>query len=193
MKYQFSICRTLSSFFIVFLLVFTIYIGGGGYAFIHIPSFIITGGLAFFITLAVYELEFLKFIINALRLFVCKPTEPNPRFAQIALFASRSIIGAGVIAMIIGLVQMLQHLSDPSQIGAGMAVALLSPFYGILISEICLVVIYQSFKDIQTKQENNKTLPIINAGLPLLAILFTICVFMTLLISFSEFKTGSGF
>lgn len=42
----------------------------------------------------------------------------------------------GMIGTLIGLVQMLTSLSDPSQIGAGMAVALLTTLYGSLLSNV---------------------------------------------------------
>lgn len=42
----------------------------------------------------------------------------------------------GMIGTLIGLVQMLRTLEDPSQIGAGMAVALLTTFYGALIANL---------------------------------------------------------
>jgi chemotaxis protein MotA len=45
----------------------------------------------------------------------------------------------GMIATLMGLVQMLAALSDPSGIGAGMAVALVGTFYGATIANaICL-------------------------------------------------------
>jgi len=40
----------------------------------------------------------------------------------------------GWLGTVIGLVQMLQNLDDPKSIGPAMAVALLCPFYGHLIS-----------------------------------------------------------
>ncbi|NUM34807.1 MAG: MotA/TolQ/ExbB proton channel family protein [Candidatus Brocadiae bacterium] len=45
----------------------------------------------------------------------------------------------GMLGTVIGLVQMLQSLEDPSQIGQGMAVALITTFYGSFIANlICL-------------------------------------------------------
>jgi len=47
----------------------------------------------------------------------------------------------GMIGTLIGLVQMLQTMSDPSSIGPAMAVALLTTFYGaILANIICLPI-----------------------------------------------------
>lgn len=42
----------------------------------------------------------------------------------------------GMIGTLIGLVQMLRNLEDPSQIGMGMAVALLTTFYGSLVANL---------------------------------------------------------
>lgn len=42
----------------------------------------------------------------------------------------------GMIGTLIGLVQMLQSLDDPSQIGGGMAVALLTTLYGAVIANM---------------------------------------------------------
>ena len=45
----------------------------------------------------------------------------------------------GMIGTLIGLIQMLKALDDPRNIGAGMAVALITPFYGSLIANtICI-------------------------------------------------------
>ena len=42
----------------------------------------------------------------------------------------------GMVGTLIGLVQMLRNLSSPDQIGAGMAVALLTTFYGALLANL---------------------------------------------------------
>ncbi len=42
----------------------------------------------------------------------------------------------GMIGTLIGLVQMLRNLTDPSTIGAGMAVALITTFYGALVANL---------------------------------------------------------
>jgi chemotaxis protein MotA len=47
----------------------------------------------------------------------------------------------GMVGTLIGLVQMLQNLNDPSRIGPAMAVALLTTFYGAVIANVvCLPV-----------------------------------------------------
>jgi chemotaxis protein MotA len=44
--------------------------------------------------------------------------------------------GMGLIGTLVGLVQMLQNMNDPSTIGPAMAVALLTTFYGALLANI---------------------------------------------------------
>ena len=50
--------------------------------------------------------------------------------------AANVAVAAGTIGTIIGLVQMLQNLDDPSAIGPAMAVALLTLLYGLLLGEV---------------------------------------------------------
>ncbi len=58
----------------------------------------------------------------------------------------------GMIGTLVGLVQMLSSLKDPSQIGGGMAVALLTTLYGALIANmICLPLAGKL--DVRAKQE----------------------------------------
>jgi chemotaxis protein MotA len=45
----------------------------------------------------------------------------------------------GMIGTLIGLVQMLRTLDDPSKIGGGMAVALITTFYGALLSNLFFI------------------------------------------------------
>ena len=47
---------------------------------------------------------------------------------------------SGVSGAIVGLVLMLRRLDDPSALGAGMAVCLLSPLYALFFSVVFLVV-----------------------------------------------------
>jgi chemotaxis protein MotA len=44
-----------------------------------------------------------------------------------------------MIGTLIGLVQMLKNLSSPDQIGAGMAVALLTTFYGAFTANLIFI------------------------------------------------------
>ncbi len=52
----------------------------------------------------------------------------------------------GMIGTLIGLVQMLQNMSDPSAIGPAMAVALLTTFYGSVIANVFATPIAEKLK-----------------------------------------------
>lgn len=52
----------------------------------------------------------------------------------------------GMLGTIIGLVQMLMQMEDPSQIGAPMAVALLTTFYGTLLANLLFLPIAAKLK-----------------------------------------------
>ncbi len=53
----------------------------------------------------------------------------------------------GMIGTLIGLIAMLQKLEDPSQIGAGMAVALITTFYGALAANLIYLPIAGKLKN----------------------------------------------
>jgi chemotaxis protein MotA len=68
----------------------------------------------------------------------------------------------GMIGTLIGLVQMLQNMSDPSSIGPAMAVALLTTFYGAVIANVFTIPVAAKLKQ-RSKQEATK-MNIIVAG-----------------------------
>jgi len=58
----------------------------------------------------------------------------------------------GMIGTLIGLVQMLQSMDDPSKIGPAMAVALLTTFYGSIMANIIFIPIAGKLKT-RSKEE----------------------------------------
>jgi chemotaxis protein MotA len=58
---------------------------------------------------------------------------------KILEFMGASAPAFGMIGTLIGLVQMLGTLEDPSQIGAGMATALITTFYGALSANLIFI------------------------------------------------------
>ncbi|MCB9091339.1 MAG: MotA/TolQ/ExbB proton channel family protein [Halobacteriovoraceae bacterium] len=61
----------------------------------------------------------------------------------------------GMIGTLIGLVQMLQNLSDPSAIGPAMAIALLTTFYGAVIANAVALPVANKLK-IRSNLESTK-------------------------------------
>ena len=95
------------------------------------------------------------FIVKGLQLLVDGQEEDSIREAmsmEIQYLQERHSIGKkildfmgssapafGMIGTLIGLVQMLQNLSDPAGIGKGMAVALLTTFYGAFLANVVFI------------------------------------------------------
>ena len=58
----------------------------------------------------------------------------------------------GMIGTLVGLVQMLANLSDPSMIGSGMAKALLTTFYGAVLANVVFIPLAGKL-DVRAKEE----------------------------------------
>lgn len=63
-------------------------------------------------------------------------SERHERAADILRRAAEIAPAMGLIGTLVGLVQMLGHLDDPSQIGPNMALALLTTLYGALLANV---------------------------------------------------------
>ncbi len=64
----------------------------------------------------------------------------------------------GMIGTLIGLVQMLQNMQDPSAIGPAMAVALLTTFYGSVIANVFCIPLAEKLKRRNTEELAEKAL-----------------------------------
>jgi len=63
----------------------------------------------------------------------------NQLGSSILSFMGDAAPAFGMIGTLIGLVQMLRQLDDPSKIGVGMATALLTTFYGALLANLLFI------------------------------------------------------
>ncbi|MFT4604017.1 MAG: chemotaxis protein MotA [Rhodothermales bacterium] len=59
----------------------------------------------------------------------------------------------GMVGTLIGLIQMMQNLSDPAAIGAGMAVAMITTFYGAFLSNLLFLPAAQKAKSQKSEME----------------------------------------
>jgi chemotaxis protein MotA len=62
----------------------------------------------------------------------------HKRAAEVVRRAAEVAPAMGLIGTLVGLVQMLRNLDDPAAIGPGMAVALLTTFYGAIMGTMVL-------------------------------------------------------
>jgi chemotaxis protein MotA len=68
----------------------------------------------------------------------------------------------GMVGTLIGLIQMMQNLSDPAAIGAGMAVAMITTFYGAFLSNLLFLPAAQKAKSQKAEVETARE--IVQAG-----------------------------
>ena len=75
-------------------------------------------------------------------------------FMAIAEFAP----AFGMVGTLVGLVQMLSHMNDPTTIGKGMAVALLTTLYGVLIANLIAIPIADKLDDKRQREMEIRSL-----------------------------------
>lgn len=91
-------------------------------------------------------------VINTLRIEVESLISRHEIGHKVFKFMGATAPAMGMIGTLIGLVQMLQTLSDPAAIGPAMAVALLTTFYGAVMAFVIFNPIAEKLED-RTKSE----------------------------------------
>ena len=133
-----NIRMVLGGGFVVLLVVVAMRFGGTLGAFIDMPSVFIVVGVTVGATIWSSPM-------SDIGLAVAKSLGSGPiseeeahRAHAVLQHAANAAVAGGTIGTVIGLVQMLQNLDDPSAIGPAMAVALLTLLYGLLLGEVFL-------------------------------------------------------
>ncbi len=91
-------------------------------------------------------------IINTLHIEMESLVKRHETGQKVFKFMCSTAPSMGMIGTLIGLVQMLQSLSDPAAIGPAMAVALLTTFYGAVLAFLVFGPIAEKLQD-RTKHE----------------------------------------
>ena len=114
-----------------------IWLGSSLLAFIDFPSMLLILGVSSGVVLSRHSLPSIRIGIRAI---AHRPTDVGEQqTAAAALGSARSgILGAAAAGFLIGIVQILQNMADPSAIGPAMAVALLTAFYAVVLSELII-------------------------------------------------------
>ena len=120
----------------VALLLAVLSLGGPATAYVDVPSVLFVFGL---VGGGLWACFGPHVIWQALRASVgVRPLEEGPLDLYVAVFRRGYQLAwaSGVVGLLVGVVQMLRALEDPSQLGAGMSVALLTLLYGSLAAEL---------------------------------------------------------
>ena len=126
----------LSGFVFVALVCVGIVMGGQLPGFIDLPSLVIVIGGMSCATVGSFPIKFIGDAIgDALGQGVIEDEERVLRSHHVLSKMGDFAVASGLMGTVIGLVNMLANLDDPSAIGPAMAVALLTIFYGVIIGE----------------------------------------------------------
>jgi flagellar motor component MotA len=159
----------------------------GGPVLLNLPAAMFTVGMSFFLLLATFPNNFVRFVTDSVLTLFTLPPKANAEFADIARFGSRYVIGAGIVGSVTGLVQMLHNLDDLSGIGAGMAVCVLTVLYAVIASEFFFAFLYKAYSEGDTAG-NRRPVPLTNIGILVFGMgtLFAACSFMMLAFSLAD-------
>ena len=85
------------------------------------------------------------------------PGNKATKFQKMAYFSICVCLGSGVLGTVVGVIMMLQDLSDPQALGVGIATSLITVLYSIIISTIFFLPIYaiSSSADKEILREEN--------------------------------------
>jgi len=173
------------------LMLWSLWSAGDGHlvTFWDLPSYVIVIGCTAALLLATFGWASTCRAIAAL--MVPRITSPDQADA-VSFFRLGAVfaLASGFVGVLIGLVAMLKSMEDPSQIGSGMAIALLTQLYGAILA----VLLYVAGAVIARREATGETLSAMaRRAVPVAGILAVIGVlgstltFMILLVSMANF------
>ena len=110
--------------------------GGSGAVFLDLPSALIVVVVGFAFSIAAHGVGHLFAALTAGFRSVAHDDEDTELYAVTLQTLRSSLCAAGAAGFLIGLVKMLQNMSDPSMIGPAMAVACLTALYAVVLAEL---------------------------------------------------------
>lgn len=173
------------------LIGFSVGFGADMGLFIHIPSAIIVIGLLGGGLLMSYGPRQILSAIDRSLSSRKGDLSPETLALHLAVFvrAHQLAWSAGLMGSIIGIVSMLQYLFDPSCLGSGIAVSLISMFYGVILAEFIINPLKHSL--IARYHESFAKLPVEHGKTskitPGFVIAFWIILFVSTIIAFGTF------
>ncbi len=131
--------------FLVASLLFWAAIGSGLPGFMDPPSLLMIEGVTFGLLLMNFGTAVFRFIPSAFLSFFIKRKYANKEFAEIAKYGYRYSVLSGLLGTIIGLGNLVQNISDKTDIISGVAVAFLTILYGIITAEVIFSFLHKSY------------------------------------------------
>ena len=155
--------------------------------FVSIPSLLFATVMPLFFTLAHHEPRLLLSAISA----ALQDQTSDPATAQrhqAALSTLRlTITASGVVGSLVGIIDMLTNLEDPSVIGPAMATALLTTLYAVGLSELFVAPLINRIRSATLPAPEAPPAPITVSLFTLIHIPFLLLIFLLLLLCFATF------
>lgn len=117
------------------------------YGLMNIPTLLAVTGFPFFLLLATFGTDYLQFIPDSFATLVSNPSEPNERYAEICRYGSRYTLTGAAIFTVLGFIQMLSGMADPSSLAAGFSILLLPALYALILSEVFFTLLHKVYSD----------------------------------------------
>ena len=168
--------------------------------FFDVISVILSGFATLFLLLYTYGISDLRRYVIGGWARMIRPEQDTPWYdtdhAKAARIAKAGIAYAvlgGTACAIIGFVQMLQSMSDPNVIGPAMAVALLCPLYGVILSAFCFAPLVRFHAgEARGLADKERDTPLVyTVGLVWLALGMCLFSFFVMLLAMADFGGGT--
>ncbi len=138
------VSRLAGGALLIALLAGTVALGADFASFLNLPSLLLVVGGTGALLLATFGHDG---CLTALRLTMrgrrdAEHTDALRRGDPVAFFrlAAAYALVAGLVGMLIGLIQMISNMSNPSELGAGLAMTLVTQLYGALLALPCIAL-----------------------------------------------------
>ncbi len=160
------------------------------WAFIDYPSMAIVSGCTFALLFGVFGW---KGFFGSFHTLLNGNSSPEKSEGAIAFFRMGAgfALAGGFLGTLIGLIHMLANMSDPSQIGAGIAVAMLTQLYGVFLAVLaCTAAGIIARRDVACGKlkQLSKDAVVAAGGISAIGTVSTLLLFAIILISFSQYS-----
>ncbi len=173
------------------MLLWTLWSYSGGLlnVFLDVPSCVLMIGLSVGLLLTVFGW---KGLCNAFGALVFSHTKAHNCADAVNFFRLAAVfaLACGFLGTLIGLVAMLQNMSDPSQIGKSMALALLTQMYGVILavlSYVAAVIIARPEPTTRTTDTLTRSALPVAGAMTAMGTLGCLMVFAIMLLSLAQF------
>jgi flagellar motor component MotA len=158
--------------------------GGTVELFVDAPSFLIVFGITTFFTFAYHSAgstveAFAAALIN-------EPIAADESRQHIRVLSTARVLASrsGVMGTLIGMVNMLANMDDPTAIGPAMAVALLTLLYGVMLAELFIGPLINRLRT-QVQIDDSSEQPMAVTAVTVAAIPVALLAFFLVLLSFN--------